>query len=258
MKRKVLGLILATMVILSLSVPAYASEVTNYSTMNNEEISQLSGIPVEDLIEAREVYGDDFNDVVADYIASKVYVDHEARAQQPKVLADAETGTSYVSKSRISDANWEFMKEKFRKGQILITDDATTLGYSHGHAAILVSSTNTVEHLGKNTTTYSGYYDVSWWQTFDTIKSFNYSDKDVMSAAADYAYENLQGKEYNVIADRTSSKVNCATLVWKAYNSEGVNIVNSTSGTVKPEDFDTSTKISWVRSVGWNNVDWAF
>lgn len=258
MKRKALCLVLTLLLTLSLNVSALASEVNNYSMMSNEEISYVSGIPVEDLIEAREVYGEEFNSVIADYINSTVYIDHEVRAQQPKVLSDAETGTSYISESRISDPNWEFMKETFKKGQILITDDATTLGYSHGHAAILYSTTHTVEHLGKNTTTYSGYYDVSWWQSFDTIKSFNYSDDDIMSAAADYAYDNLRGKEYNVIADRTSSKVNCATLVWKAYNSEGVNIVNSTSGTVKPQDFDTSSKLSWVRSVGWNNVNWGF
>lgn len=258
MKRKTMCLLLALTLAFSLNISAFASEVNDYSMMSNDEIAQLSGIPVEDLIEARDVYGDEFNSVIADYINSAVHIDREARAQQPKILADAETGASYVSKSRISNDNWEFMEEKFKKGQILITDDATTLGYSHGHAAILYSTTHTVEHLGKNTTTYSGYYNVSWWQSFDTIKSFNYSDEEVMNKAAEYAYNNLQGKEYNVIADRTSTKVNCATLVWKAYNSEGVNIVNSTSGTVKPQDFDTSTKISWVRSVGWNNVDWAF
>lgn len=258
MKRKILCLFLTLALSFSLSISAFASEINNYSAMSNAEISELSGIPVEDLIEARDVYGDEFDAVIADYINSTVHIDHETRAAQPKVLADADTSTSYISKSRISDTNWEFMKEKFKKGQILITDDATTLGYNHGHAAILYSTTNTVEHLGKNTTTYSGYYDVSWWQSFDTIKSFNYSDADIMSSAANYAYNNLRGKEYNVIADRTSSKVNCATLVWKAYNSQGVNIVDSTSGTVKPQDFDTSSKISWVRSVGWNNVDWAF
>lgn len=258
MKRKVLCLFLALALTFSVNTYAFASGIDEYSTMSNSEISQLTGIPVEDLIEAREVYGDEFSVVIADYINSAVHIDHEARAQQPRVLADAASGSSYISKSRISNEHWEFMEETFRKGQILITDDATTLGYSHGHAAIMYSTTHTVEHLGKNTTAYSGYYNVSWWQSFDTIKSFNYSDDQVMNDAADYAYNYLQGKEYNVIADRTSNKVNCATLVWKAYNSEGVNIVNSTSGTVKPQDFDTSTKISWVRSVGWNNVNWGF
>lgn len=173
-------------------------------------------------------------------------------------MVDYETGeVSYTDRYlRISNEHWDYMKQKFKKGQILITDDATTLGYTHGHAAILVSKTHTVEHLGKNTTTYSGYYDVSWWQTFDTIKSFNYKDSTIMTKAADYAKANLQNLEYYVAADRTSKKVNCATLVWKAYNAQGVNIVDSTSGTVEPKDFDKSSKLSWIRSVGWNNVGW--
>lgn len=257
MKRKKLFLFLALVVLFSLlRITVSASETNGFSAMSNEEISSLSGVPVEDLVEAREVYGTDFDEVIAKYISSKVSIDYEKRAQQAKVYADAETGINYIANSRISDSSWEFMKETFRKGQILITDDASTLGYSHGHAAILYSTTYTVEHLGKNTTKYSGYYNVSWWQSFDTIKSFNYSDTVVMTNAANYAYNNLRGKEYNALANRTSDKVNCATLVWKAYNSQGVNIVDSTSGTVLPVDFDTSSKISWVRSVGWNNVDW--
>lgn len=173
-------------------------------------------------------------------------------------MKDYETGEiKYHDKYlKISNDGWDFMKEKFTKGQILVTDDAKTLGYSHGHSAILVNSTHTVEHLGSNTTKYSGYYDVSWWQTFDTIKSFNYNNSTIMRKAADYAKSNLQNKRYNFMADRTSSRVNCATLVWKAYNSQGVNIVNSTSGTVKPSDFDKSRNLNWVRSIGWNKVSW--
>lgn len=79
-----------------------------------------------------------------------------------------------------------------------------------------------------------------------------------MIDASNYAFNNLQGKSYNVIANRTSDKVNCATLVWKAYNSQNVNIVNSTSGTVIPQDFDTSNKLTTVRSVAWNTVNWGF
>lgn len=255
--KRIFSILLMLSLICSPVSKVNASEY-DYNNVDNGTIAQITGISVEEIEEARIIYGNDFGEVISDYITSTVYINQEVRSTQPQVLSDAETGNSFVSVGRISNTNWDFMKEKFKKGQILITDDATTLGYNHGHAAILVSSTKTVEHLGSKTTTYSGYYDVSWWQGFSTIKSLNYSSNSVMSSAGTYAYNNLQGKEYNVLASRTSSKVNCATLVWKAYNSQGINIVDSTSGTVKPEDFDNSSKLSWVRSVGWNNVNWGF
>lgn len=258
MNKKLLSLLVTLTLVFSCSVNASANESKNYASMSNEEVSRLSGIPVEDLIEAREVYGDDFNSVVDDYINSIVHIDYEDRKQQPVILYDGETGIETIAKSRISNERWNYMKEKFKQGQILITDDAGTLGYNHGHAAILATSTITVEHLGKNTTEYSGYYDVSWWQSFDTIKSLKYNNEHIMIDASNYAFNNLQGKSYNVIANRTSDKVNCATLVWKAYNSQNVNIVNSTSGTVIPQDFDTSNKLTTVRSVAWNTVNWGF
>ncbi|MBR6772906.1 MAG: hypothetical protein IKM29_05925, partial [Clostridia bacterium] len=93
---------------------------------------------------------------------------------------------------------------------------------------------------------------------YDTMKTLNYSDTTIMSNAANYAYNNLQMLRYNPIAPRNGDRVNCATLVWKAYNSQGVNIVDSTSGTILPREFDSSSKLSWVRATNWNTVDWGF
>jgi uncharacterized protein YycO len=232
----------------------------DYYSTNENKLSIISGVSKEEIIEAKKDYGDDFNAMFEDYIKNKRVVSDNATDSPTEIIfADAETNTEFVPipGTRISNDHWTFMKEKFKKGQILVTDDAATATVDHGHAAILVSTTHTVEHLGKTTTSLSGYYDVGWWQSFDTMKSFNYSSTTVMSNAANYAKNNLQDWKYNAFSNRTSTyTVNCATLVWKAYNSEGVNIVDSTSGGVYPVDFDKSTKISWVRSVGWNNVNW--
>lgn len=259
MKRKISCIVLALLLILSNATMAFATETAeSYSTMSNQKLAEITGLTENELAEARVVYGADFNSVISDYLTRIVNVDYEERKSKPRVFADAETNTSYIANNaRISDNHWEFMKETFKKGQILVTDDAAEIIHSFGHAAIMVSTTHTVEHLGKFTSDLSGYYDVSWWQAFDTMKSFNYSDTSTMTAAANYANTNLRNWQYNALSDRTStSSVNCATLVWKAYNSQGVNIVDSTSGVVYPEEFDSSSKLSWVRSVGWNNVTW--
>lgn len=80
----------------------------------------------------------------------------------------------------------------------------------------------------------------------------------LMEDAATYAYNNLRGWKYSLLSDREDTKtVNCATLVWKAYDSQGVNVVdNEFCGTIRPQAYDDSTKIQWVRSIGWNNVNW--
>lgn len=57
--------------------------------------------------------------------------------------------------------------------------------------------------------------------------------------ASNYAAANLVGWQYNVIASRTSTdRMNCATLVWKAYNYAGVDVCAPGTGTVKPSDLD--------------------
>lgn len=64
MNKKLLSLLVTLTLVFSCSVNASANESKNYASMSNEEVSRLSGIPVEDLIEAREVYGDDFNPLI--------------------------------------------------------------------------------------------------------------------------------------------------------------------------------------------------
>lgn len=255
MKRQIISFIIAIVLIMTLATSAFAAEAQDYASMSNVQLAELTDLPIEDLIEAREMYGDEFNDAIEAYFDSFVSVNRTGLIE----LADAETGTIKTVQSRsISDSNWNHLSATFKKGQLLITYDSNFLGYNYGHAAILYSTTQTVEHLGpKGGATYSDCYSVSWWkESFSSMKTLNYSDPLVMIQAANYAYNNLQGLEYNAVASRDSAKVNCASLVWKAYNSTGTNIVDSTSGAVYPQYFDTSSKLSWVRSVGWNNVNW--
>lgn len=265
MFKKIVSVISAICLCLSFIIPAYAEE-SDYYSMSDVELAEMIGSNVEEINQAKNVYGkSEFNDVFGYYLENtRPSSNVLARLEEGSVvLADAETGESRILQTTdnvvpfISNDHWDFISEKFKAGQILITHDDATPIIDHGHSAILISSTRTVEHLGSSTTKYSGEYDVDWWQGFSTMKSFNYSDSSTMSAAATYAKNNLTGWEYNALASRYSSnKVNCATLVWKAYNSQNVNVVNTTSGTVIPKDFDKSSKLNWVRSVGWNNVNW--
>ena len=259
--KKIISFILAIMMVATLGVTAFADETPNYASMSNKKLSEISGITIEELVEARAIYGEEFGSVIADYIKRTTLSNEKNELSK--------TETSRISTRSMSNSNWLRLSENFISGQILLTDQADIKDiYTHGHVAILYDETTTVEHIGKKEGTdspnydeatgkyLSGNYDVSWWKDHYTrIKTLNYSSETVMRVAGIYAYNNLQGIPYNAIAPKNnSSVVNCASLVWKAYNNYGVNILDSNRLYALPKDFDTSSKLTTVSSVDWNNA----
>ena len=257
MKQKIVCFILAIMMIATLGVTAFADETPNYASMSNKSLSEITGLSIKELNDTREMYGDEFNDAISNYIKHIVHIDYEERARQPIIVEDYETGTRQVLQNRNFCEGWELLSARFKRGQIIITDEGDKWGFDHGHAAILYSTTETIEHRGYSDRV-SGKYDVTWWGEYYTaIKTLKYSDQLVMNSAAIYAFNNLQNRQYSPIAPRRASVVNCATLVWQAYDSTGVNVVDSTTGTVLPKYYDTSSKLTPVYSIGWDNVHWS-
>ena len=247
------------MVLLCLPTYTYASEILDYYSIESERLSEMSGASIYDIEQAKEYYGQEKFNENFDYLMNSLVNEESLNDNLNKItLFDAETGKIEIlyENSRISDKAFNFMKEKFKPGQILVTKDSGIGPVNFGHSAILVSKNSTVEHLGKNTTDRSGVYDVDWWQGLKTIRSLDYPNSNVMEKAANYALRNLKGLEYNVFSDRYDAKVNCATLVWKAYISQGVNIDDKSSGIVTPYGLDTSSKLNWVRAVNWETIDW--
>lgn len=258
MNKKLFPVGLCLSLMLGFSSVAFAQDSNmDYANMSNLALANLSGIPVKQLEYAREYYGDNFAEVISEFMSYQISNKQLKTNDSIVLLEDATEGIvgSYNPTSRITAEHWDFISETFKPGQILLTDDAAK---TFGHVGMLRTETHTVEHKGKDSEL-SGCYDVRWWKNFDTMKTFNYiSDSDIMGDAATYAYNNLQGLEYNLLSDKEDTeKVNCATLVWKAYDSQGVNVVDDEYfGTIRPQAYDDSTKIEWVRSVGWNNVNW--
>ena len=164
------------------------------------------------------------------------------------------------------------------KGSIWITKDGDTLNVNHGHAALVYTvaswDRSTIEHRGPGSmnpsawrTTYSDIYNLegdAYWQSVKTLKIYDVSatdngpvDQINMVCAADYAVANLLGYEYAPLALKVStSTVNCATLVYKAYaqqkyDDKNIILGNPLSATVIPKDLVEDKKLRLRYSFQW-------
>ena len=174
------------------------------------------------------------------------------------------------------------------KGQIWITKDGNFGPVNHGHAGILYAYAPYyrafIEHRGYNTGpdldgdnkgdglscmyVWDWGEGDTWWSTVHTLRTYNVhksgatsaEDVNTMVAAADYASANLIGLEYAPLSLKTTtSNVNCATLVYKAYlngdylNSGGYSIElgNPSSPTVIPKDLVEDTNLVPVFNAQW-------
>lgn len=172
----------------------------------------------------------------------------------------------------ISSGNWDTVRSKCQVGSVFITKDSVTSSVRHGHAAIVSNKgtssygTNTVfttEHRGKGITEYSDEYntqiEADWRYNVTTFRVYNIKTSASGSvsyakstAAGQYARNNLQGRPYNAVALKNANAVNCATLVFQAYASQGIYLGNPNSVTVIPSDIVKDSKSSLLLSYNWS------
>lgn len=188
----------------------------DYSAMSDEEIASRLHLSSDDVAQAREMYKEDFPTVIEDYIKD----------------TSPEISTSFSS---MGSYDWSRLSGTFQTGVIIVSKDQSTI-VRHGHAALCYTSTDIIEHPGTGKTSRriaaeSSFRNLGAVATF-LPKGVTTQQK---SQAAYYALNNLLGWSYNALAPRNSNSVmNCATLVWKAYNYAGVNVCSPGSGTVTP------------------------
>lgn len=178
-------------------------------------ISKKSGIPVSELLEMKEWYGEQFYQVVDEYIG---------------ILDQYHTSNDYerwIGLQSMSEEQWHLVKFNAFKGDILMSKDQHRWIVNHGHAAIVWEhSERTVEALGK-TSGPSNDYSIDWWKELNTVRIYypEHVSYFVRRDAADYAYNNLRGKEYKILPLKDDPDyLNCASLVWQAYKSQGVTL----------------------------------
>lgn len=145
-----------------------------------------------------------------------------------------------------------------RPGDILVTLSTHSFGWKHGHAALVLDRDTALESLTLGTASLVT-------QTADWLRYSNYAVLRVknLSAAAGQAVaaaalSDLQGIPYGLRAGLLGDKapsggaaaVQCAYLVWYAWQRFGVDLDGDGGRLVTPQDFLRSDKLELVQVYG--------
>ena len=148
-----------------------------------------------------------------------------------------------------------------QNGDIIITLSIHSLGWRHGHAAIVTDAQKGITVQAVMMGELSAFGNVNEWNEFPLVAVLRAKDLDAKTRQeiADYANNNLVGLEYSLFAGMLESKTKplaqtqCAHLVWYAYNQFGINIDSTGGAFVTPKDILHSDKLEIVQVYG--NID---
>lgn len=221
-----------------------------------EAFSKYTGLPINDL---KEIYKQ--NGELGEYLGLPIDVEKLKSSSTNQILSSDSGGGDVTP---MTPDQWTTMKNAADKGDTLITKDQWWGPINHGHAAIVYESySKTVEHTGDGL---SAVYDINKYANAYTLRDYYPSGTtgDTRRAAADYAKNYLVNKQYDAIADINSSTyVNCATLVWKAYKYKGITLdyfpIYMSSGGYPVKICDTvfpSTIVEDTSMTLWEGVNW--
>lgn len=138
------------------------------------------------------------------------------------------------------------------KGDIF-TSPASTVGFQHGHDGIYYNQNTIVEAPGTSSNSRSISALTLMVGEGTTKESVSVSQTQ-RNAAADYAYNNMRGKPYNLVFFNNkqvpASKYNCSQLVWGAYlMATGIDLDSNGGWGVYPYDVRNSSYTTTYASV---------
>ena len=156
-------------------------------------------------------------------------------------------------------SNKRFTIAPYREGDIISTLSSHSLGWRHGHLGLIIGTNRTLEApiIGEPST----FYSLSSWRGFSTFILLRVRDIDASKAKqiAISASDNLYGVYYSPFASvfkkysgvRPKS-VQCASLVWTAFYSYGIDLDSSRDNIVTVQDIIYSDKLEVVQIYGLN------
>ena len=164
----------------------------------------------------------------------------------------------------IKDSNDEFIDNPpfadIRNGDIIVTLSIHSLGWRHGHAAIVVDAEKGLCIQANMVGEKSSYGYVNTWKDFPMVALLRVKDEssEKTEEIAKFAEDNLRGLPYSlfsgIVTGRNSVKVpyatQCAHLVWYAYYHFGIDISPQGGRIITPYDFLKSEKLEVVQVYG--------
>ncbi len=206
--KKIVSLSLAVSMVLCnmvLQVKVYGEEIQeSFGSYSIEEASRMTGFLEEELLTFKEEVGDNFD------------FDTEV-----KRLNASLNNVQTRSGNGVGDGGpLPFSVSSYAKaGDIHVTSQDTTPLYAHGHSALAVSNTRNLETLGGSNL--SEIRTNSGWNSYGRY-TLRRPHSDIISSSdinkmIEYSENNLIGISYSSTSNVYSSKVNCASLVQKAF-----------------------------------------
>ena len=153
----------------------------------------------------------------------------------------------------------KFQFSDLQPGDILVTLSTHSLGWRHGHAALVLDEETTLESTVWGEDSSLGKTDS--WKRYSGFAVLRVKDAPEMGErVAEYAERELCGVPYHLSAGVLGEKapdteapyfgVQCAYLVWYAWNSFGVDLDSDGGRLVTPADLLLSDKLEVVQLYG--------
>ena len=146
-----------------------------------------------------------------------------------------------------------------RNGDVIITRGTHTMGWRHGHAAIVTDAENdeTLESvsLGQE----SSFQELDKWRKYPSVLILRPKQREAGEKAAAFAKEKLANVDYSPFVgikrknkqqmERIDS-TQCAHLVWQAYCAAGIDLDSNGGWLVTPKDIANSSELELVQAYG--------
>lgn len=156
-------------------------------------------------------------------------------------------------------AEEEFSFKELKPGDILVTMSTHSLGWRHGHAALVLDEETTLESTVWGEDSSLGKTDS--WKRYSGFAVLRVKDAPEMGErVAEYAERELCGVPYHLSAGVLGEKapdteapyfgVQCAYLVWYAWDSLGIDLDSDGGRLVTPADLLLSDKLEVVEVYG--------
>lgn len=272
-KKLLIAFILLTLVLVTIVYIIKAIESDTYTSPNYDKINITSILLKDDLSE--EDYKVLFyqtglgKSAIDEILKSKEAGLNEILKFQEDFFTDVNTlweKTSVLTKREsIIDHNgrykYGFNLAPYDNGYVLITKSNHSLGWLHGHAAIITnSSKNEVLEavtLGQNSKT----LDINDWRIYPSFIMLKLKDepKKTLNKIAAFANDNMNDVPYSLTVGLFSPKnptlenlkgTHCSHLVWYAFNHFGYHIDSKWSLLITPKDILNSDLFEVVQIYG--------
>lgn len=236
-------------------------------------------VDLEDILDKKELSEEDYHTLLMqtglgqqgiDELFSKKVGDNRKRAIEkyqngffsPKDY-ECRRAAIIVNEERLRDKNGNLMKgfemPSLKNGDILITKATHSIGWRHGHAAIVTNAVTgeTLEAIILGNP--SVLQDISKWQTYPSFILLRLKDNALdANVVAEYAKKNILGIPYGLLAgipEKAPDEIKitqCSHLVWFPYEHFGYDLDSDGSWLVTPKDISNSDLLEVVQVYGVN------